>query len=63
MWLPAEDLQVEYAEEVYEITPQEDQQSLSLLCPTRKIFSRGNTLNQPTVTLVRPIVFRTSRYK
>ncbi|KFA47785.1 hypothetical protein S40293_09032 [Stachybotrys chartarum IBT 40293] len=51
MWLPAEDLHVEYAEEVYEITPQEDQQSLSLLCPTRKIFSRGNTLNQPTVTL------------
>ncbi|EOO02295.1 putative glycoside hydrolase family 31 protein [Phaeoacremonium minimum UCRPA7] len=51
MWLPAEQLRAEYAEDVYEITPQEDQQAMSLLCPTKHINSRGDTLNQPTVTL------------
>lgn len=52
MWLPAEGVQTEYAEEVYQITPSEDQQSISLLCPVKKILSRGWTLNQPTITLV-----------
>ncbi|VUC19999.1 unnamed protein product [Clonostachys rosea] len=51
MWLPAEGVQTEYAEEVYQITPLEDQQSISLLCPVKKILSRGWTLNQPTITL------------
>jgi alpha-D-xyloside xylohydrolase len=51
MWLPAENLRTEYAEDIYEITPQQDQQGLSLLCPTKHIHSRGDTLNQPTVTL------------
>lgn len=50
MWLPAEGVQTEYAEEVYEIT--ETQNGLSLLCPTRKIFSRGDTLNRSTLTVV-----------
>ncbi|CAM1501936.1 Fc.00g039200.m01.CDS01 [Cosmosporella sp. VM-42] len=51
MWLPSADFRVEYAEDVYEITPQEDQQAMSLLCPTKHIRSRGDTLNQPTITL------------
>ncbi|ETS74425.1 hypothetical protein PFICI_14291 [Pestalotiopsis fici W106-1] len=49
MWLPAEGVQTEYAEEVYEIASKENQ--LSLLCPTRKIFSRGDTLNRSTLTI------------
>lgn len=52
MWLPAENMRVEYAEDVYEITPHQDKQGLSLLCPTKHIRSRGDTLNQPTITLV-----------
>ncbi|CAI4214159.1 unnamed protein product [Parascedosporium putredinis] len=51
MWLTAENFRVEYAENVYEITPSEDQRALSLLCPTKNIKSRGDTLNQPTVTV------------
>lgn len=51
MWLPAEGIFTEYAEDIYEITPSEDQQALSLLCPVKHIRSRGDTLNQPTVTL------------
>lgn len=53
MWMEAENVQVQYAEDIYEITPQEDGQGLSLLCPTKHIRSRGDTLNQPTITLVR----------
>ncbi|KAI0022918.1 glycoside hydrolase family 31 protein [Xylariomycetidae sp. FL0641] len=49
MWLPAEGLWVEYAEEVYEIT--ETQKGMSLLCPTRKIMGRGDSLNRSTLTL------------
>lgn len=51
MWLPAEGMRVEYAEEVYDIAAHEDQNQLNLLCPTKHIKSRGDTLNQPTVTL------------
>lgn len=52
MWLPAQNVRAEFAEEVYEITPSQDGQSLSLLCPVKQIRRRGDTLNQPTVTLV-----------
>uniref|UniRef100_L2GAH3 alpha-D-xyloside xylohydrolase n=1 Tax=Colletotrichum fructicola (strain Nara gc5) TaxID=1213859 RepID=L2GAH3_COLFN len=41
----------EYAEEVYYTTEIEDGKGLSLLCPTRKIKSRGHTLNASTVTI------------
>ncbi len=51
MWLFREDVRVEFAEDVRTITEGPDG-SLSLLCPTRKILNRGNTLNQPTVTIV-----------
>lgn len=51
MWLVKEGIRVEYAEEVYEITKTE--RGVSLLCPTRKILNRGDTLNRSTVTLVR----------
>jgi len=51
MWLPAEGIRTEYAEDVYTIIPSKDEQALSLLCPTKHIHSRGDTLNQPTLTL------------
>lgn len=52
MWLAAEGVRTEYAEDIYEITPQDDRQGLSLLCPTKHIRSRGDTLNISTITLV-----------
>lgn len=50
MWLTAEGLSVSYAEEVYDVkkTPR----GVRLLCPTKKIRSRGDTLNLSTLTLV-----------
>lgn len=53
MWLTAEGLGVSYAEEVYSI--KKTDRGLSLLCPTRKIRSRGDSLNLATLTIVRPI--------
>lgn len=50
MWLTAEGVRVEYAEEVYNIKKTE--RGLSLLCPTKKIRSRGDTLNLSTLTIV-----------
>ncbi|ORY61345.1 glycoside hydrolase family 31 protein [Pseudomassariella vexata] len=49
MWLVAEGMRVEYAEDVHEITPTEN--GLSLLCPTRHIRSRGDVLNLSTIKL------------
>lgn len=57
MWLPADDKRVEYAEEVYSVTESQDGKKLSLLCPTMKIKSRGDTLNRPTITTVRIDVY------
>jgi alpha-D-xyloside xylohydrolase len=51
MWLTNENFTVQYAEEVYSVTPREDQKGVSLLCPTRKIFSRGDTLNLSTLSI------------
>ncbi|KAF2122411.1 glycosyl hydrolases family 31-domain-containing protein [Lophiotrema nucula] len=51
MWLIADDKSVSYAEEVYTTTTREDQKAVTLLCPTRKIFSRGDTLNLATVSV------------
>ena len=50
MWLIADDKYVEYAEDIYDIA--EKKNGLSLLCPTRKIKSRGDTLNRSTITIV-----------
>lgn len=50
MWLTAEGVRVEYAEEVYSI--KKTGRGLSLLCPTKKIKSRGDTLNLSTLTIV-----------
>ena len=52
MWLPAEGVRAEYAEEVYEVTPLQGSTGLSLLCPAKKIHGRGDSLNLPAVTLV-----------
>jgi len=52
MWLVAEGVRPEYAEEVYSITQREDGKALSLLCPTRKIRARSDSLNLSTLTVV-----------
>ena len=51
MWLTAADKRVEYAECIYSIDEQDDGKSLRLLCPTKQIRSRGDTLNCPTLTV------------
>ena len=50
MWMVAEGMRVEYAEEVYSVAQTE--KGLSLLCPSKKIFRRGDTLNTSTLTIV-----------
>ncbi|KAJ2894759.1 putative glycoside hydrolase family 31 protein [Zalerion maritima] len=49
MWLVAEGMRVEYAEDVYTTT--EKKNGLSLLCPTKHVRSRGDTLNLSTLTI------------
>lgn len=51
-WLPAEGVTAAYAEEVYAVTERKDGKALELLCPTKKILSRGNTLDSSTLTIV-----------
>jgi alpha-D-xyloside xylohydrolase len=51
MWLSAADKRVEYAECVYSIDERDDGKALRLLCPTKQIRSRGDTLNCPTLTV------------
>jgi alpha-D-xyloside xylohydrolase len=51
MWLVAQDKRVEYAEDIYSLTEGNDSSSLKLICPSRKIYSRGDTLNTSTVTI------------
>jgi len=53
MWMVAEGKRLEYAEDIYSITSSEDNKKLNLLCPTAQIRSRGDTLNRPTINLVR----------
>jgi alpha-D-xyloside xylohydrolase len=52
MWLPAENVRSEYAEEVHTVTKSEDGKGLSLLCPTKKIKARADSLNLGTLTVV-----------
>lgn len=51
MWLVNDRFTVQHAEEVYTVTPREDNKAVALLCPTRKIFSRGDTLNLSTMSI------------
>ncbi|KAF1812068.1 hypothetical protein P152DRAFT_474296 [Eremomyces bilateralis CBS 781.70] len=51
MWLTAADKTIQYAEDIYSINQSGDERSLELLCPTKRIRSRGDTLNCPTVTI------------
>ncbi|KAH6844799.1 glycoside hydrolase family 31 protein [Chaetomium sp. MPI-CAGE-AT-0009] len=50
-WLVAEGMRIEYAEEVYRITPTPSGRGISLLCPTRKIMTRGDILNLSTLSI------------
>ncbi|KAL2022508.1 hypothetical protein VTK56DRAFT_5115 [Thermocarpiscus australiensis] len=50
-WLVAEGVRIEYAEEVYRITPTPSGKGISLLCPTRKVLTRGDTLNLSTLSI------------
>ena len=51
-WLPAEGVQSEYGEEIHTVTKSGDGNSLSLICPTQKIWNRASTLNTGTLTVV-----------
>jgi alpha-D-xyloside xylohydrolase len=51
MWLVSQEHTVQYAEEVYTTTLREDNKAVTLLCPTKKIFSRGDTLNLATLSV------------
>lgn len=51
MWLVSEDKTVQYAEDIYTVTTRDDQKAVTLLCPTRKIHSRGDTLNLSTISI------------
>ncbi|KAL9948331.1 hypothetical protein D7B24_003458 [Verticillium nonalfalfae] len=51
MWLPAENMWVEHAEQVYYTNEKPDGKGLNLLCPTKTIESRGHTLNRSTITM------------
>ncbi|PVH93839.1 glycoside hydrolase family 31 protein [Periconia macrospinosa] len=68
MWLPSPTHTISYAEEIHTITPSpppstssssssSNTPSLTLLCPTRKILSRGNTLNLATLSITLTAVF------
>lgn len=50
-----EGLTVEYAREVYSVEKSQNdgRAKVSLLCPTKVIYSRADTLNTPTVTIVK----------
>jgi alpha-D-xyloside xylohydrolase len=52
MWLVAEGKRLEYAEEVYSMSETQDGKGLSLLCPTRKIQNRSDSLNLSTLHIV-----------
>jgi alpha-D-xyloside xylohydrolase len=52
MWLPAQGIHSEYAEEVYSVSERKDGKVLSLFCPTKKIRSRSDSLNLSTLTIV-----------
>jgi alpha-D-xyloside xylohydrolase len=51
MWLTSKDHTVQYAEQVYSMNHRQDGKALSLLCPTKKISSRGDTLNLATLSV------------
>ena len=51
MWLVNDQFTVQHAEEVYTIKPRKDNRAITLLCPTKKIFSRGDTLNLSTLSI------------
>jgi hypothetical protein len=52
MWQVAAGMRPEYAEDVYSITQHPAGNALSLLCPTKKILARADSLNLPTLTIV-----------
>ena len=52
MWLVQDNVRLEYAEEVRRLTWNEDGTAMNLLCPAKKIFRRGDTLNLPVFDIV-----------
>ncbi|KAH8840780.1 hypothetical protein MCOR02_005935 [Pyricularia oryzae] len=49
MWQSGHDMALEYAEEVHQI--RQTEKGMRLLCPTRKIMGRGDTLNRSVLTI------------
>ena len=52
MWLVKDNVRLEYAEEVRKLSWNEDGTAMNLLCPAKKIRSRGDTLNLPVFNIV-----------
>lgn len=50
MWQLRDGISVDYAEDVHQI--KQTGHGISLLCPTRKILNRGDTLNRSVLTIV-----------
>lgn len=51
MWLSSPSHTVSYAEQIHTTTPSATEDALTLLAPTRKIKSRGDTLNLATLSV------------
>jgi alpha-D-xyloside xylohydrolase len=51
MWLTSDQHTVQYAEEVYSTNTREDGNAITLTCPAKKVFSRGDTLNLATISV------------
>lgn len=48
-----DNVRLEYAEEVRKLSWNADGTAMNLLCPSKKIRSRGDTLNLPVFNIVR----------
>ena len=53
MWLPSHKFLTAYAEEVHDVQHTEGDDAITLLCPTKRITSREDTLNSRLLTMVR----------
>ncbi|KAF8425508.1 galactose mutarotase-like domain-containing protein [Tirmania nivea] len=57
MWLVRDSVRLEYAEEVRKLSWHADGIAMNLLCPAKKIHSRGDTLNLPVFSIDLEYVF------
>ena len=51
MWLVTDQFTVQHAEALHSVIAREDNQAITLQCPTKKIFSRGDVVNVGSLSL------------